>query len=384
MTDRERIAALEAALADLRARLDPQRLKQSMEFAWEPRGGEPRIVDSDGRTLDYAPAIQFLNATAELDVPAQRVVVTPTGGAGGMAGVFSDDAVTTDAERWKFVGEAAPGTNRATFDTLSFGAARAAVLTVAEDVGTSTTTGSLTFIVVDSTGFASSTLGAAGGSAGDGSLAVGSSATQATVLATAGPGGSQGRLNLNRQPGSEISAELAADGNPGDDGTVVRVRSVSDDNTAQVQVQAIADSSAAATVQVQARYQDTGEETALVLGATTGSLSHSVGGGVTVDAAGVSALRLPATASRFLRGAFSASPGALLTGTGATVLVAGVFDVGATTAELNVFGAMQGLGAEGEVVWSWSRAGADVNIVFTNKGLGSVTPTLQFHTIGDL
>src|SRR4051812_4502698 len=83
MTDAARIAALEAALADVQSRLDPQRLAQSMEFVWQPRGGEPRIIDASGTTLDYTPAIQFLNATTELDVPSQRVVVTPTGGSGG-------------------------------------------------------------------------------------------------------------------------------------------------------------------------------------------------------------------------------------------------------------------------------------------------------------
>ncbi len=83
MTDADRIAALEAALADVLKRLDPQTLKQALERTWDPRGGEPRVVDEDGLTLDYAPSIQFLNATTELDVPAQRVVVTPTGGSGG-------------------------------------------------------------------------------------------------------------------------------------------------------------------------------------------------------------------------------------------------------------------------------------------------------------
>ncbi len=101
MTDAERIAALEVALAELRKQLDPQTLAQALERTWSPRGGEPRIVDSSGRTLDYTPSIQFLNATTTLDVPAQRVVVTPTGG-GSLAGEFSPDLTVSTSEMLAF------------------------------------------------------------------------------------------------------------------------------------------------------------------------------------------------------------------------------------------------------------------------------------------
>lgn len=72
-----RLAALEARLSAAERQLQPQTMRQRLERTVDPRGGEPRIIDEDGRTLDYAPAIQFAGQlTAELDAAAQRIVVT--------------------------------------------------------------------------------------------------------------------------------------------------------------------------------------------------------------------------------------------------------------------------------------------------------------------
>ena len=100
MTDRERIAQLEAAIAELRDALDPQRLKDSMERAWDPRGGEPRLVDSAGRTLDYVPAIQFTGATTSINTAKQRAVVAITPPT--LAGSFSPDMNISTSEMLAF------------------------------------------------------------------------------------------------------------------------------------------------------------------------------------------------------------------------------------------------------------------------------------------
>lgn len=83
MTDAERIAQLEAAVLDLAARLDPQTLRDALERTWDPRGGEPRIVDSAGRTLDYVPSLQLMGGSTTVDTLTQRAVFTPDGGGGG-------------------------------------------------------------------------------------------------------------------------------------------------------------------------------------------------------------------------------------------------------------------------------------------------------------
>ncbi len=67
----ERIAALEAAMR-------PQRLAETVSRAWDPKGQEPRIVDADGVTLDYEPAVQLMGGTSTIDPVTQRVIYTPT------------------------------------------------------------------------------------------------------------------------------------------------------------------------------------------------------------------------------------------------------------------------------------------------------------------
>lgn len=113
------LAELRAELAELRARLDPQRIRNDQERTWDPRGGEPRLVDSTGRTLDYAPAIQFTGATTTLDAGKQRAIVAIT--PPELRGTFSADSTVSDAERLRFVDASDGVTRRFSVDTSTSG-----------------------------------------------------------------------------------------------------------------------------------------------------------------------------------------------------------------------------------------------------------------------
>lgn len=70
-----RVATLNEGLGRAQAALQPQTLRQSLEYTFDPRGGEPRFVDENGVTLAYAPAVQVVGAVTTVDVAKQRVVV---------------------------------------------------------------------------------------------------------------------------------------------------------------------------------------------------------------------------------------------------------------------------------------------------------------------
>jgi hypothetical protein len=79
----------------------PSALKQRLEFGWDPRGGEPRIIDEDGHTLDYQGAIQLMGGTATIDPQEHRVIYTPTA-AGSASYEFSPDDATSSTEMVEF------------------------------------------------------------------------------------------------------------------------------------------------------------------------------------------------------------------------------------------------------------------------------------------
>lgn len=75
---------LAARLAAVEGRLnDVQGLRQSMEHTWDPRGGEPRIVDGAGNTLPYVPALEFAGATVTLSNAKQRAIISVPAGVNG-------------------------------------------------------------------------------------------------------------------------------------------------------------------------------------------------------------------------------------------------------------------------------------------------------------
>ncbi len=234
MTDAQRIDALEAALADVLKRLDPQTLAQALERTWSPRGGEPRIVDSSGRTLDYAPAVQFLNATTALDAPNQRVVVTASGG-GSVALEFSDDATIGPAERLRFASQSGPTSSHYDVSTASFGTSRNVVGVVAEDAASPSGAFSADFLTADGTALtADRSLVASGDvSATVAATASSDAAAGASVSATDSGGVSTATLSLQRAASGGESAVLA---------------SASSDTDASVSLQTEASTTAAATV----------------------------------------------------------------------------------------------------------------------------------------
>lgn len=92
-------AALLRRIEALERALDPQTVRNSLERTFDPRGGEPRVVSPAGRTLDYAPAIQFTGAlTTTLDSSKQRVVVN----APDPTKVFSPDGTVGATEMLEF------------------------------------------------------------------------------------------------------------------------------------------------------------------------------------------------------------------------------------------------------------------------------------------
>lgn len=379
MTDAARIAALEAALADVQARLDPQRLAQSMEFVWQPRGGEPRIIDENGVTLDYVPAIQFLGATTELDVPAQRAVVTTAGG-GAANYTFSDDATPTASQRIDFVGAAAPGETRATLSTSTTGTARATTLGTAEDfvaaagpfalltenADPGTDTGDVTATVYDAA-FART---ASGGP----KLVSTDTAQFIGVAAAVGGSGSVFVTADSVSASAELSA-AAATGLPAE----TRIEAASDD-VARVEVTSSGDTLA----QLELRVDDAttgGVGVLLEAGSSSATVSAQTTGGTVVllDAAGNTdfpRVRAPGSGSivtRTLTGPLTAASGMLASGASSTVaLSAAAGNLNTGTAAL-LGGLLSSAGAPGDtehVAWSWKETGVGtIDIYFTNTDL---------------
>lgn len=94
-----RVAKLEALFADQQGAAE-----RAETAVWEPRGGEPRIIDADGKTLPYVPNLQFLGGVT-LDTKNQRAVVpAPAGGGGGssLINARSTNSDTTDRARTIF------------------------------------------------------------------------------------------------------------------------------------------------------------------------------------------------------------------------------------------------------------------------------------------
>lgn len=105
-----RLEALEKAV-------QPQTMAQSLERTWAPRGGEPRIIDSAGKTLDYVPAVQLKGGTSILDVAKQRVVYTPASQPASK--IFSQDASTSDDTALNWYASDGSGVKRAAIRSKS-------------------------------------------------------------------------------------------------------------------------------------------------------------------------------------------------------------------------------------------------------------------------
>ncbi len=82
MTPDERLRALERAVAELSDKLDPQTLRNALEFTMNPRGlaDEVRVLDPDGSQLPLRRRLHFVGLTAVDDPLNKRTVITGGGG----------------------------------------------------------------------------------------------------------------------------------------------------------------------------------------------------------------------------------------------------------------------------------------------------------------
>ncbi len=383
-SDTARIEALEAALADVRKRLDPQTLAQALERTWSPRGGEPRIVDEDGRTLDYTPFIQFLNATTELDVPAQRVVVTPTGGGGGGATYrFSDDLTLAADEKIVFEAESGPATPHMFIGGVTIGTTRAGIVGVAEDMSDpvlapDTPSTSVAMIADATAGTSNGTFGAAGPTGGtDGAVNVDGSATTGGASLSAG--------STFGAPNNLARVRVSATDVVGPQVHVDAIASATGQGPPDIDVLARAfDTNATASIGT--LRDDTGSSSSVELAPGTAEVSADAETRTLLDSGGASGFvqLAGATVVRHLRGPFTATPGAGIgpLGTGAVAVNSALF--GAAQA---VVGAISSAAGDEVCVWSWQAGpGANqVTISFTNVLAAgpALLPTLTFHTICD-
>ncbi len=354
MTDAERIAALEEALAEVFKRLDPQNLKQSLERAWDPRGGEPRIVDENGLTLDYVPAIQFLNATTTLDVPEQRVVVTPTAGVAELKGVFSPDATTGDTERLRFVDATDGVTRRYRVDTSTSVFGARTVKTVLSETGVDTGLRSeQTALVSSSSGLASQSL-----------RANGSSANNATSLLLQADGNATAELTAVGFAGATGYASVQLSGN-----------STAGASSIVFYVGRTGGASGASRLEFDDDFLDLtlpGSSSRRILGLS--QISHFM-------------QTHPATnnettaVKRAMRGPFTGAVAALAAGASTTFTLPDSRASG--TSDYVVMGGPNGAAGSEDLAWSWvSAAGAnDVDVTVLNRGAGALTATMRFYVV---
>ncbi len=137
----DRLDLIEAQIAELRELLDPQALRDRMEYTWNPRGtaDELRVISTTGAKLPLIrKTIQFLGGVTD-DPAGDRYVVA--GGAGAATYHFSDDTTVADDEQVKFPAQTDPTIRRATLQTstaVMTGNVRKLLLSVSEADPTAT------------------------------------------------------------------------------------------------------------------------------------------------------------------------------------------------------------------------------------------------------
>lgn len=333
-TVEQRLAALEALL------LDPQTMRNRLERTFDPRGGEPRVVDSTGRTMPYEPAWQFLNCAVTVDPRKQRIIITPAGGGGGMAGEFSDDSTTSDGERIKFVGQDDPTKNHLTLDTKTSGDTRVATLLLTENAAS---VGAAPFTAL---GLQQNTpdlnarvdLVAEAFSSGD---------VRVQIEATHLDDNSQGKLVLHSD--SDSGATVALSARAASSASVSM--SALDDGLGQSGSLGITPGSGGASLNID---QSAGAESGRVL-----YDDLAVSNFMQVEASTTNASAVP----RFARGPFFIPIGSVPAGTVASTTID---DARRGLDYVVVGGCSAGSGAE-MIVWSWQDLGVnDVQINYTN------------------
>ncbi len=363
----DRLDLIEAQIAELRELLDPQALRDRMEYTWNPRGtaDELRVISTTGAKLPLIrKTIQFLGGVTDDPANDRYVVAAGGGGGGGMAGDFSPDATTTDTERIKFSEGA---TNRYTIDTATFGTTRLVIATLADDVAAPTTR-ALQGASADPGASASllEEVVVAGGGSGSQTLLATAGLTQRATTITDGAGATVSQTETaTAVPSREWAVSDATDTATGD-ARPTYVRYLVNDGT---------DDSELRLEATLARLTLTGQDYAIMDSVAENSAFMRVSD----DGAS------PYTyVRRITRGAYSAAPGALAAGATATVTVSNALFGNA--AEQAVIGHITGAAGVEWVQWSWvAGPGANqVTISFTNThASSSLTATLPFYTICD-
>ncbi len=354
----ERLDALEAELAGLRAKLHPQRMRDALEKTHDPRGTADwtRIISSAGaladpprRTLSFPgavttdnPALGDKGATVVTFAPPTQQIY-----------VFSDDGSLALNEQVRFVGQSAPSTVRASMSTTTIGGTvrnlriavsesdpliePCAVLTLRQDSTASPSSSQFTDFQL---------LASANGASG----------RTAQVSGTANPGGTnvQAGLACSNSAGSGITT-VSGSGTVGTASLTANGQAVAANATAHVAVNGTS------------RYIFTGTSTSSFVQTCTDTTSN------------------PGNAvSRIERGPFVAVPGALAAG--ATIAVAVNSALAGAVGAQAVRGTIQGAAGAEAVAVSWTPGpGANqITLSFTNLDLlAAHTATFQFYTLCD-
>lgn len=387
-----RLDKLEAVVREMRKRLEPQAMRDSLERSWDPRGTADwtRVTDSAG-----APAspprhlLQFPGATITDDPTIGdrgATVVTVGGSPSGLEAFFSDDFTPDDTERLKFKDHGTPTINHLVLNTYSSAGLRLAVLAVAEDVGTSTNTSAVTLQGSDTSS----------GGYGNASLRSYGDGLAQTVMSAQSPSASndeQGIVSANTGGSAMLTAATTStvDSNAT---TIVRAHTEDGAGTgvaaAEVDIDATADGEAIIHVAAAA----SGAAASLTVEATapgfsTVSFITSPGyGGIIMNQDLESVfVQLADSPSNYPGGVqervefgpyvLPHGGGAIApNGTASIVLAAGTY-VPAWGTSVQARVAVVGTAGSEALVWSQdtSASGGAITLNFTNVGASSVTPT---------
>lgn len=365
MTTAQRLAALEAEVAELRELADPQVMRLRLERTMDPRGGEPRVVDQNGRTLDYQGAIQFPGTVATVDPVKQRVIVTVT--PPELKGVFSDDNTTTDAERLRFVWETDATKNRYVVNTRSAVAGQRAVDTIlAEDSPTTSDNPRVsdTWTINDNAQFsANSTLTARAA----GAAALSGLDKESRVVVDAQNASTSASLHSQNNSGVADISTSAINTAGANDGTAAM--SASGPGAVNFSLRS---SSLSGVTQA---LIDTGHASGSRVVLNQNQEAHYL----QCDAAPTLAA---APVRRVIRGPYTVAVVALAAGAtqNATLVTARVLN----STDYVVVGGANGAAGSEALLWSWVGSGApakDVDINITNVSAGALTATMRFYII---
>lgn len=373
MSAADRIAALEAAVADLTEQLRPQRLRGTLEKTADPRGYADwtRIVDSTGKP--FGPPrrqLQFPGATVADDPVSGATVVNTGGGGGGLTTNYSNDSTLTSAERIRFMSEDEPTVVKGAIDTNT--------VTLGSQSGKSTL----------SIRTASGALAASGGNVDDPTTLYPVRLDMSNQSSGLPFGAGVGSINLlvgkgtSDDPTYSGSMSFKAYGATGTMiDTLAQCRSVGSglDTFARLRAESWLTSGqqqgAALTVVCpisngQAQVRTTTMRGLMRVVASDDNTSNFM----QAEASAVNA----AAVRRVMRGPFSAAATALAAGASVTVTVA---DCRRGT-DYAVSGGLKGAAGCEELCWSYADNGTTgIDITFKNPTAGALTATLQFFVI---